>query len=31
MKNLLNIFNQKSMSEDFDHIRIALAGVGNPI
>ena len=25
MKNLLNIFNQKSMSEDFDHIRIALA------
>ena len=25
MKNLLNIFNQKSMSEDFDYIRIALA------
>ena len=25
MKNLLNIFNQKSMTEDFDHIRIALA------
>ncbi len=25
MKNLLNIFNQKSTSEDFDHIRIALA------
>jgi len=25
MKNLLNIFNQKSNSEDFDHIRIALA------
>ena len=25
MKNLLNIFNQKSVSEDFDYIRIALA------
>jgi len=25
MKNLLNIFNQKSTSEDFDHIRIGLA------
>ncbi|MCH2473769.1 MAG: DNA-directed RNA polymerase subunit beta', partial [Gammaproteobacteria bacterium] len=25
MKNLLNIFNQKSLTEDFDYIRIALA------
>ena len=25
MKNLLNIFNQKTLTEDFDHIRIALA------
>ena len=25
MKNLLNIFNQKTLTEDFDYIRIALA------
>ena len=25
MKNLLNIFNQKPLTEDFDYIRIALA------
>lgn len=25
MKNLLNIFNQKPLAEEFDHIRIGLS------